>query len=453
MKRINTLVLDDEQIWVDTLTGLIEELPLDVNIIKATDPRQCSTILDTLDIDLITLDLMMPGITGLQLIKEIHCLHPDISIIVVSGMDNLDTAVECMQAGASDFLVKDSETPLMKQRLHRIIERCCLQRDYRALVTQYLNPTNHCLDNYAPLITRQESLKAVIGYAHTIESSASPLLIQGETGTGKRTLVNCMAGNSQIQEIHCQAPAEVILEQLLGCARGYQNRQQASLGLLHQTEGGVILLRQVEHLPLQAQIVLLDLLTSHRFSPLGSKNQLPVRARFIATSQVQLNTLVEEGLFRADLYYQLSTHQVTLPPLRERGTDLELLVPHLLDKLCQTHNRPVPEIPQELYQLLHHYPFPGNLTELSSMLTDALFYASGGDLSLLPIQRRCHTQEEGCVELISHQVVFPDPLPTISECNELLIREALRRCNGSQKGAAALLGISPAALCRRVAKL
>lgn len=453
MKKLNILVLDDEQIWVDILAKLIEELPQDINIIKSTDPKQCISILDNLKIDLITVDLMMPEIDGLHLIHEISYLYPNIGILIVSGQDSLDTAVECMQAGASDFLVKDSEIPLMRQRLHRMIEKSSLEKDYQALVNQYLNPESQHLERYAPIVTRDERMKAVIGYAYTIESSSAPTLIQGETGTGKNTLVQCMLGDLPAHVLNCQADTEHVLLQLLGCARGYLNRPNAELGLLHQTNGISLILNQVEQLSLTAQAVLLDILSSHYFSPLGSNVRIPVKSRIISTSCIELQQKVNEGCFRADLFYKLSTHQITLPPLRERVNDLKLLVPHIISSLCREYRRTLPEIPISIYPMLNSYTFPGNISELVNILTDALFYSDDTTLPLLPIQKRCQNQDNDTFVPISHQVVFPDPLPTLTECGEMLIREALSRCDGSQKSAATLLGISPAALCRRIAKL
>ncbi|TKB56048.1 sigma-54-dependent transcriptional regulator [Ferrimonas aestuarii] len=450
MKTLNTLILDDEPVWVDNLSQLISELPVEVNIIKSSDPKQCASILESVEIDLILLDLMMPDINGLQIINEVHCLYPNITLVVVSGMDNLATAVECMRAGASDFLVKGSETELLQQRLQTILEKTNLEINYRSLVDRYFEPNAEFDANYASLISRSPKMQQLIGYAKTIEHSHAPILIQGETGTGKMTLARCLGGEHAIERLHCHSDSQQWLQQLLGYSRGYQGFGQPQLGLLHKLQDGYLVLSQVELLDSYAQSVLFELLNHHHYSPLGTDAQLPIRTRIICTTLVDLQPFVDAGKFRADLYYKLSVHRMRVPPLRERTEDLELLVPHLLQQLSA--EAALAELPNNLYELLRSYPFPGNISELSALLTEA-WYQGEEQLSLQVLTQRCKTQPNSNSAIISHKVVFPNPLPTLTETNELLIKEALNRCNGSQKDAAALLGLSPAALCRRIAKL
>ncbi|MDO6775134.1 sigma 54-interacting transcriptional regulator [Shewanella sp. 3_MG-2023] len=448
MTKLNALILDDEKVWVDNIAQLVDNLPLDINIIKLSDPTQCSAILNEIDIDIILLDLIMPTISGLHIIKEVHSLYPDITLIVLTGMDNLDTAVECMQAGAADFLVKGTEGPLLEKRLQTIIEKRNLEKSYRSMVKLYFNHKPNFDIGYSTIISRSLKVQQVIGYAKTIESSNLPILISGETGTGKKTLAKCIAKEAELEQLQCHPDSEHWLIQLLGCSRGYQGHLEPQLGILHKINSGYLVISQVENLSLYAQSVLFELLNRYSFSPLGTHCQLPISARIICTCSVDLKKMVEEGSFRADLYYKLCNHHIELPPLRERIEDLGLLVPYFLpDSFDVTCNV---DAVNTFIDVIKSYDFPGNITELASLVSDSLDVDQ--QLSLHTAKRRCMSANVKQPVVISHKIVFPDPLPTIAEVNQELVQEALARSNHSQKNAAILLGLSPAALCRRLAK-
>jgi DNA-binding NtrC family response regulator len=247
---------------------------------------------------------------------------------------------------------------------------------------------------------------------------------------------------------------------LFGHTRGsFTGADRPREGLITRAAGGTLFLDEIGDLTMASQVKLLRLLQDGSFYPLGADRPGQSQARIVVATNCNVAGSVNAGTFRKDLYYRLRTHQVTLPPLRERLGDLPLLIHHFVEKAAQALGKPVPVVPRALFQLLRTYRFPGNVRELEALVFDAVARHQGATLSLHSFKEdtagalqlpESQPQIDGCGSALA--ALFPDPLPTLTETEEALITEALRRADGNQGVAAGLLGISRQALNKRLTR-
>jgi DNA-binding NtrC family response regulator len=399
------------------------------------------------------------------LIREIAARHPQLPVIVMTGNDDLKTAVECMQSGAVDYLVK----PVDPERLAAAVRRSREMRELREEVVVLRQaalvqtPLRH--PAFAEILTGSAEMLRIFQYLEAVSRSAHPVLIMGESGTGKDLLARAMhrisGRNGPCVEVNVAGLDDALFsDTLFGHMRGaFNDAVRDRGGLVLEAADGTLFLDEIGDLSLASQVKLLRLLQNGTFYPLGSDKPQRSRARIITATNRDVFKDVESGKFRADLYYRLD-HQVQLPPLRARRSDIPLLVTRFLDDAAVELGRPMPSVPRELFQLLGAYHFPGNVRELKRMCVDALAQHAGGTLSLAsfrekfaPDRARSDVQGPSAPDTTwSGLLSNLEPLPTLCESEEALINEAMRRSGGNQTVAAGLLGIFRQALNRRLVK-
>ncbi|MGO9310670.1 MAG: sigma-54-dependent transcriptional regulator [Spirochaetia bacterium] len=450
------LIVDDEQAVIDSLGLVLRSRGID-NIVSCTDSRAVMAIVRGEEIELVLLDLTMPHLPGDRLLAVIHEERPQVPVIVITGMNEVSVAVECMRAGAFDYMVKAVEENRLVSGVRRAIEIRRLTRDYRRLTEGILSP---CLAHpaaFSRLVTRNSLMMSLFRIVESVAKSDEPILITGETGTGKGLIaaaVHAASGREgSLLEVNVAGLDDAMFsDTLFGHRKGaYTGALDARGGLVQQAGRGTLFLDEIGDLSIPSQVKLLRLLDTGEYYPLGADLPRRSEARALVATNRDLAALISEGKFRKDLYYRLSTHEVRIPPLRERKDDLPLLLDHFLDEACAKLGKKKPSVPPQVHDLLATHYFPGNVRELRSLVYDSVSRQASPTLSLADFKAGItretpHEPDEPAPALLA----FPDRLPTLDQAAALLIDEAVKRANGNQSIAAGMLGISHQALNKRL---
>jgi DNA-binding NtrC family response regulator len=417
-------------------------------------------------VEAILLDLKMPYISGDELLPTIVADFPDVPVIVITGADDVETAVNCMKSGAFDYMVKPVEKNRLLTGVKRAIEIRDLQRENRLLKAQVLSPELMNPDVFAEIITNSSTMKSIFRYIEAISTSPQPVLITGETGTGKELIAKAIHAlhhpDGEFVAVNVAGLDDnVFTDTLFGHKKGaFTGADQARAGLIEKASEGTLFLDEIGDLSVASQVKLLRLLQENEYLPLGSDLTKRSNARVVVATNVDLESQLESGKFRKDLYYRLRTHHIHIPPLRDRKEDLPLLLNHFLDQCSNSLDKKKPTPPKELLILLQNYSFPGNIRELHSMIFDAVSSHTSGILSLetfkllvSPEQQKNIKGSEEDLSSSSPIVTFHDQLPTLREIDDLLVMEAMQRAENNQSIAAMTLGISRQALNKRLLKM
>ncbi len=456
------LLVDDEPQALNSFESVLSSARIK-NCIQCQDSRELLPLLSKQEIEVILLDLRMPFLSGEELLPIITNEHPEIPVIVITGANDVETAVKCMQAGAFDYMVKPVEKNRLVAGVRRAIELRELQRENRMLRAHVLSDRLEQPEAFSEIITDSTVMRSVFQYVEAIAISPQPVLITGETGVGKEMIARAIhvISNRRGEFVPVNVAGldeNVFADTLFGHKKGaFTGADEPRRGLVEQASGGTLFLDEIGDLSADLQVKLLRLLQEGEYFPLGSDVAKRSDARVVVATNQELQFLQASGRFRKDLYYRLYGHHVHVPPLRERRDDLPLLVDHFLDKSSKALNKKKPTPPRELYVLLSNYAFPGNIRELESMVWDAVSYHKSGKLSLdvfkkhiVKTQPSADAVSELLLEKEDELIHFSETLPTLRQAENLLISEALRRSEGNQAIAALKLGISRQALNSRL---
>jgi DNA-binding NtrC family response regulator len=414
----------------------------------------------------LVLDLTMPHISGQALLEQVAEDYPDIPIILMTATNDLETAVQCMQTGAIDYLVKPVDENRLVSSVKRALEIRTLRAEVLSLKDRLLTDTPPRWEAFAEIITQSRAMLAIFRYLEAIAPSPQPVLITGETGTGKelvaRALHRLSARPGELVAANVAGLDDTMFsDTLFGHTRGaFTGAERVRDGLITTAAEGTLFLDEIGDLTVASQVKLLRLLQDGTFYPLGADRPRQSRARIVCATNAEVTQQVSAGTFRKDLYYRLRTHHLHLPPLRARTGDLPLLVQYFVDKAAGTLGKEAPTVPLALYQLLNTYSFPGNVRELEALVFDAVARHQGAVLSLHSFKEvlgdtpHVAVAEPPAEPPAALMTSFPERLPTLKEAeealSEALITEALRRADGNQGVAAGLLGISRQALNQRL---
>ena len=414
-------------------------------------------------IGVVVLDLTMPHLSGQALLQQITAHDPDLPTIVMTATHDLETAVQCMQAGAIDYLVKPVDKHRLVSSVRRALERRALRAEVGSSTECLLPDTQRQHAAFAEIVTQHTTMHALFRYVEAIARSPQPVLITGETGTGKELMARAVhrlaAPRGDFVAVNVAGLDDsVFSDTLFGHTRGaFTGADRPREGLIMRAEEGTLFLDEIGDLALVSQVKLLRLLQEGSYYPLGADRPRQSRARVVVATNRDVVQDVQAGRFRTDLYYRLRAHHIQIPPLRARRDDLPLLVHRGLATAAAALHKPVPTPPPALYQLLNTYAFPGNVRELEAMLFDAMARHEGGSLSLQAFKdaigaaRPLLAGERLSVPALPSQSPWgAEILPTLKETEDALIAAALRHADGNQGVAAGLLGLSRQALNKRL---
>ncbi|HUV06309.1 MAG TPA: sigma-54 dependent transcriptional regulator, partial [Spirochaetia bacterium] len=324
------LIVDDERAVLESMSSLLHSAGIN-NTLCCEDSRQVPGILQERDVEVIVLDLAMPHLSGQELLLLIKARFPHVPVIIVTAMDEVQTAVECMKAGAFEYIVKTAEESKLIIGVKRAVEIRRLKREFSELRTKLLTDRLAHPEAFASILTRSRRMQSVFLFVESIAKSSEPVLITGETGVGKnmiaRALHEVSGRTGSYVEVNVAGLDDTMFaDTLFGHRRGAFTGAMADReGLIRQARGGTLLLDEIGDLTGQSQIKLLSVLDTRVYYPLGSDVPHRTDARFVIATNRDLNDLIGSERFRKDLYYRLSTHAVHIPPLRERREDLPVL--------------------------------------------------------------------------------------------------------------------------------
>ncbi len=456
------LLVDDEPAWLRSL-GMTLEGPGGIsNLIPCPDSREAMDLLAEHDIGLVLLDLTMPHLSGRDLLQMIAENHPEMTVIIISGMNQVETAVDCMKKGAFDYFVKTEDEDHLLDGVRRAIRVQELVRENRALRSQFLPGRLEHPEAFASIVTRNSAMHSLFHYIESVAGSTQPVLITGESGVGKELVaraVHQLSGRKGplISVNVAGLDDNVFSDTLFGHVRGaFTGAESARSGMIEKAADGTLFLDEIGDLSTTSQVKLLRLLQEGEFYPLGSDTPWQLKARILVATHQNLADRQREGAFRKDLYYRLRSHHVHIPPLRERKDDIPPLLDHFLAKAAGALGKKQPTPPKQLEALLATYHFPGNIRELEAMVFDAVSVHGSKTLSMQSFQKAMGMQDQAEAAEIDRPLAAAnpfaglEPLPTLAEADALLVEEALSRASGNQTLASRLLGISQPALSKRL---
>lgn len=457
----SVLLVDDEAPWLRSLSMTLEGPGAITNIVQCTDSRQVMGILAEREVGLILLDLTMPHLSGEDLLAKIAEEHPEIAVIVLSGLNQIETAVRCMGMGAFDYLVKTVEEDRLLDSVRRAIRMQELQRENREMSLRFLNDRLECPEAFAGIVTNNKAMRSIFQYIEAVARSSQPILITGESGVGKELVARAVHTLSRsrgplVSVNVAGLDDNVFADTLFGHTKGaFTGADEARRGMIDQAAEGTLFLDEIGDLSLSSQVKLLRLLQEGEYFPLGSDMAKQLKARIVVATHQDLTAKRAAGEFRKDLYFRLRAHHVHIPPLRERRDDLPLLLDHFLEEAARDFGKKRPTYPKELLTILANYSFPGNLRELRAMVYDAMGVHTSMMLSTGSFIRAMEEQgEEMGAPIVegSEQNVFSvcGRLPSLAEAVDQLVAEAMRRSDNNQTIASRLLGISQPALSKRL---
>jgi DNA-binding NtrC family response regulator len=457
------LIVDDEPNILTTFKLTLKYSGIS-NIITCTDSREVMPLLESRPVELVLLDLIMPYKSGEELLSQIDGHFPQVPVIVISAVNNLDTAVNCMKYGAVDYMVKPVERSRLISGVRRIVELQELKRENLELKNRILADRLERPEVFSGLVTRDEKMISIFKYMEAVAGSEEPVLITGETGVGKELLAHALhrlsGKKGKFVSVNVAGLDDnMFSDTLFGHSRGaFTDAHQIRKGLVEEGADGTLFLDEIGELSPASQVKLLRLLQEKEYYPLGSDIPHQARVRALFSTNRDLEARVKSEQFRQDLYYRIHTHHITIPPLRQRLGDIPILVEHFLTEASAALKKVKPEFPPELLTLLAGYDFPGNVRELRAMIVDALSTTQAGILAMEPFQKLAAAAHgfAGIKPQISYNVPLDFapllPLPTLKQVEESLIAEALSRSGGNISKAAQMLGLTRQTLSKRLKK-
>jgi len=457
------LLVDDEPDWLYAMSISLERAGLS-NIVTCSDSRQALQLLADNSVGVVLLDLTMPHLSGEELLCRISEEHPDVTVIIVSGLNQLETAVNCMRNGAFDYYVKTSEEQRIIKGVLRAVQEQELRRENQELRSRFLYDRLEHPEAFSAIVTGDKAMRSIFQYLEAVAASSQPILVTGESGVGKELVVRALhqlsGRKGELVAVNVAGLDDaMIADTLFGHLKGaYTGAGEARRGMIEQAGEGTLFLDEIGDLGLASQVKLLRLLQESEYYPIGSDRPRRMRARVVVATHQDLAARQSAGVFRKDLYYRLRTHHVHIPPLRQRKGDIALLLDHFLEEAAREFGKKKPTLPKELAVLLAAYDFPGNVRELKGMVCDAVSTHRGGVLSMDAFIKAFgelapHTPPAQAASPDSNPFFGAERLPGFNEVIDLLVSEAVRRAEGNQSIAARLLGVSQPTLSKRLKHL
>jgi len=377
MGKIAILVVDDEAVIRDGLQRTLTGDRFEVETCKSG--HAAIELLQEREYDLIITDLKMPGMNGIEVLKAVKGLQPDIPVIMITGYATVDTAVEAMKNGATDYITKPFTPQQILEKIDRSLEQRSVMIDDMFLKKEITS--HHGFDAF---VGESREMQKVYRRIIQVASSDSTVLITGESGTGKELVARAIHRNSPRRDqpfvaLDCSSLAENLLEsELFGHVKGsFTGAIQTKMGLFRVADGGTLFLDEVANISMSTQAKLLRVLQERMVTPIGGTQPIPINIHLVAATNRSLKTMVSEGSFREDLFFRLNIIPIDLPPLRERKGDISLMISHFMRKYNADFGKQIRGMAPDAMAFLEDYPFPGNVRELENTIERAVVLAEG----------------------------------------------------------------------------
>ncbi|MFQ6604300.1 MAG: sigma-54-dependent transcriptional regulator [Fidelibacterota bacterium] len=434
--RKKLMVVDDDYSMRSILKDALTSSGYDVSIAK--NGEEAFDSLKDNPCDLVITDFVMPRVNGPELMAMTKEKFPDTGFIFITAYGTVETAVKTLKDGAFDFITKPFSISQIESRVQRYFEYISLVGENRALKRKLSDK-----EKYQVLIGESPGIKAIHSQIEIVCNSDAPVFIQGESGTGKEIIARTIHNTSNRADkpfikINCSAIPETLYDStFFGHEKGaFTSAIKQHKGLFEEADGGTLLLDEITETTPAMQAKLLRVLQENKINRVGSTKEIPVDVRIIATSNQSIADEIQEGNFRADLYYRLNVFPIVVPPLRERLEDVPLLVKHFLEKFNAKYKGKKKRIDQEIIDDLCRRDWPGNVRQLENLIERAILYA-GNNIKL--------SLENFREDIIPHPPQESQPFSrnmSIAEMEKHLIISTLERTNNNRTRAAEILGIN-----------
>jgi two-component system response regulator AtoC len=451
MTSFSILIVDDEVLTLKTLKKALEKSGYEVHL--AESGEKAMEIVTAEKPHLILLDLMLPGISGLEVLRRVRENEPETIVIMMTAYEILEKAVEAMKLGAYDYLLKPFKINDLKNTIRRALETLSL----RLRVREHLK-SEKGRHSFGRIVGESRRFRDVLEMAQRVAlSEKTTVLLQGESGTGKELLAKAIHYHSPradqvIVDINCAAIPENLLEsELFGYEAGaFTDARKRKIGLLEKGDGGTVFFDEIGDMSLNLQAKLLRVLEDGSFIRLGGGKPIHVNIRIIAATNRDLARAVEEGRFRSDLYYRLNVVPIEVPPLRDRKKDIPALMLHFMQEFNRDLKRNFRGISHEAALILKEYSWPGNVRELKNVIERIMSLNDAEEIGLRHIPLEIRSGRKAAEEQITDLNGDSEELPPLEVMERRYIEKVLNRMGGNRTRAAAALGIHPTSLFRKL---
>ncbi len=459
MRPYRIMIIDDEIEICNILKEFLEGLGYDV--VATQSPIEGLRMISQDVVDVLILDLNMPEMSGLEVLKKVKLLHPDISVIVLTGFPSIDTAVKSMKMGAYDYLIKPIDFQRLEVVLDKVFEQMLMKRRLDVLEKkvkgEYL---------FEGMVGQSISMLNVFHMIKQIAPYSTNVLITGETGTGKEMVAHAIHNlsprkNKPFVVINCASLVDSLLEsELFGHVKGaFTGAVKDKPGLFEVANEGTIFLDEIGDLPLNLQAKLLRVLEYREIQRIGDTKTRKVNVRIIAATNADLKSLVEEEKYRKDLFFRLNSFRIHIPPLRERIEDIPLLCNHFINQLNKELKKDIKGVTQDVLELFMRLPWEGNVRELKNVIERAYIMAKGDFIEIgdIPLEYREYKKDNEEIEITGKNSkidnMIEDETPTtLQELEKRYIAKVLKMTSGNRSKAAKILGLSRRSLYRKLKK-
>ena len=455
LRKSHVLVVDDEELYRKSLERILTRVGHEVS--EARNATEALTAVAERPVDLVLADIRMPGLNGLELVRQIHDINPDLPCIVVTGFGSPENSVDALRAGAYWYLEKpfdQSNLDVVRRLVDQAIEHGRLKAENRILHSQLRS--RYRFDN---VIGSSGALRSVLDIVSKVAEADSTVLVTGESGTGKELIARAIHYNSRRAErslvtVNCGAiPEELLESELFGHVRGaFTNAVAHREGRFSLADGGTIFLDEIGDMSPNLQVKLLRVLQERTFEPVGSSKTLRVDVRVIAATNQQLEAAIRDGRFREDLYYRLNVIPIEVPPLRKRREDIPLLAQHFLDVLRHERDTKIESISDEAMARLCAYDWPGNVRELENLIERLTILRGEGEIGVedLPESlREPGVSNPAAPSIPDAGLAFRE---VVDDFEAKLILQALEQTGWNKNRAAQLLGLNRTTLIEKIKK-
>ena len=454
MKSYRILIVDDDADIRETMVTLLSMN--DYTVTAVADGTSAIEKVSREKFDIVLTDLMLPKMNGIDLIKNLKGIDPDLQCIVITGYATVSTAVDAMKAGAYDYLMKPFNVSEVLMLLKRVIQF----QDLQVENTQLKKTLNHrySFDN---LIGSSEGIHMVCSLIEKVAETDSTILILGESGTGKELVARTIHYNSHRKHktmipINCGAIPETLLEsELFGHEKGaFTGASSTRIGRFELADGGTIFLDEIGDMSPSLQVKLLRVLQQREFERVGGVRTIKVDVRIIAATNIDLEDAVQEGKFREDLYYRLNVIPIVIPPLRERTDDIPLLIDYFLTHFIKTKKKDIKGFSPAAMEILMSYPWPGNIRELENLIERLVILKGEGTIGVedLPKKFASPTFSKNGVLHITLPDTGINLKDVVEEFENNLILQAMQKAQGIKNKAAQLLALNRTTLVEKLKK-
>ena len=440
-------IVDDDHAMCALLSDALT--PLGFAVTTHQRGEDALAALGTSDIDCVVTDLNMPGLSGVELCERVAANRPDVPVVVITAFGSLDTAIAAIRAGAYDFIVKPFEIDTLAIALRRAVQHRRL-RDEVVRLRRAIDARSVFDD----MLGESAAMQAVYALVDQVADTDASVLITGESGTGKELVARALHHRSSRQRgpfvvLNCAAVPDALLEsELFGHSRGaFTDAHAARKGLFLQAHGGTLLLDEIGEMPLALQPKLLRALQERAVRPVGGDGEVPFDVRIVTATNRDLETAVEEGRFREDLYFRINVINVETPPLRSRGNDILLLAQHFVDRLAARQRKRVTGISSAAAGRLLTYTWPGNVRELQNCVERAVAVTAFEQITVDDLPEKIRDYRRSHVLVSSDD---PAELVPLEEVERRYILRVLEAVDGNKTVAARVLGLDRKTLYRKL---